>query len=196
MDGLETASAAFLLPSSPTPVAFPSRLLTSRCCDDHLNPPPSTAAGDAVATATATRTPARSDFPTLQEAVERCLPGVRFGAVTLAECRARWSEYADRLEALVRERLQALQDEITIEQALLFCLRHIEAGELTPEGCPQHFPWLAEDLKPLLREALGGTNDATTKDPSADGGTDTTADAATATPTATPSDSLDSSTIR
>ena len=185
--------------SAARPAAAPSSTTEPSTSEPSATEPsadPSTAAGDAVATATATRTPARSDFPTLQEAVERCLAGVRSGAVTLAECRARWSEYADRLEALVRERLQALQDKITIEQALLFCLRHIEAGELTPEGCPQHFPWLAEDLKPLLREALGGTNDATTKDPSADGGTDTTADAATATPTATPSDSLDSSTIR
>ena len=169
-----------------------------------------TATSDRLATATRTATPTRtprlSDVPardTLEEAVEHCLAGVRSGAVTLAECRARWSEYADRLEALVR-RLQALQDEITVEQALLFCLRHIEAGELTPEGCPQHFPWLAEDLKPLFREALGGTDDATTTDPPADAGTDTTADTATAEPnaaptaepTAKPTDSLDSATTR
>ena len=183
-------------------------------------PEPSTtesAAGDAAATsdglatatptATPTRTSTLSDVPTrdtLEEAVERCLAGVRSGAVTLAECRARWSEYADRLGALVRERLQAPQDEITVEQALLFCRRHIEAGELTAEGCLQHFPWLAEDLEPLLREALGQADHATTTDPPADGGTDTTADRGTAdptaeptaTPTAKPTDSLDSATIR
>ena len=39
VDGLETASPAFLSPSPPTPVTFPSQPLTSRRCDDHLNPP-------------------------------------------------------------------------------------------------------------------------------------------------------------
>ena len=40
-----TASAAFLLPSSPTPVAFPSQLLTSRCCDGPLESAQYTARG-------------------------------------------------------------------------------------------------------------------------------------------------------
>ena len=189
-DGVARPSAAVPATAEPS-TTEPST--TESAANDAVTPD---RPGDATATQTATptRTPALSDFPTLEEAAERCLAGVRSGAVTLAQCRARWSEYGDLLEALVRERLQALQDEIGVEQALLICLRHIEAGELTPEGCLRHFPRLAEELKPLLREAMGLTDDAATTDPVGDSSNDTATDSTigtatpepTRTPTATP----------
>ncbi|MDA1062625.1 MAG: hypothetical protein O2895_06950, partial [Chloroflexi bacterium] len=167
---------------------------------------------DAAATDDAATTPTRTATPsdvlpvevliTLDQAVERCLAGLRSGAVTLAQCQARWAEYADRLEARVCERLQALQDQIGVEQALQFCVRHIEAGELTPEGCLLYFPWLAAQLRPLLREALprdalpletpSATDGSTTAEPVDDRAPLTP----TGTPTAAPAGSLDSSATR